>query len=408
MASARAQQYSLYLMAFASSFGTITIMTLMPTYIDLLDPSGIVIGLFVSGLAIAQAVATVPIGWAGDRFDKRLILLGAILVSAVAYVLFAFVETSAGFVGARVLQGMGVTGVGLLSLALVSQLAPDDSRANTIGKFNAWKLAAGIVGTLGAGALYQQFGFDAVFGLLVALTLLSFYGVWRYTHPDRTSVGFSYGGLALNRRILTISSFRFQYAFSVTIVRNWVPIYVGVSTVRGGLAFGALAVGVVIAAERFSNMLFQPYTGSLSDRHGRAIFVLFGGGAYGALALLLPFTPTIAAALDPALDPRIALLGIAVCLNALIGVADAFREPASMGLFADEGTSSGGVASSFGIRDLVWKPGSIVAPLVGGVVMTDVGMEWVFYLGGAFALSGVASMIILLVRAHGRGGITSW
>ncbi|WP_255198766.1 hypothetical protein [Halorarius litoreus] len=40
-----------------------------------------------------------------------------------------------------------------------------------------------------------------------------------------------------------------------------------------------------------------------------------------------------------------------VACNALLGVADAFREPASMALFADEG---GGVAASFDIREFVW------------------------------------------------------
>nr|WP_239639468.1 hypothetical protein [Halobiforma nitratireducens] len=44
------------------------------------------------------------------------------------------------------------------------------------------------------------------------------------------------------------------------------------------------------------------------------------------------------AALGPGFLPLLALSG-------LLGVADAFREPASMALFADEGTSDGGVGS---------------------------------------------------------------
>ena len=51
---------SLYLMSFASSFGFITVLTLLPTYIDLFDPSGVVIGLFVTALAFAKAVGVIP------------------------------------------------------------------------------------------------------------------------------------------------------------------------------------------------------------------------------------------------------------------------------------------------------------------------------------------------------------
>lgn len=54
-----------------------------------------------------------------------------------------------------------------------------------------------------------------------------------------------------------------------------------------------------------------------------------------------------------------------VGLSGLLGIADSFREPASMTLFADEGTDDGDVASSFGIRELIWQSGSVIAPLLG-------------------------------------------
>jgi MFS family permease len=407
------QYYSLYLVTFAGSFGFITVVTLLPTYIDLLNPSGALVGLFVSILAIARAVGLVPIAWAGDRYDKRTLLLVSLAVSVVAYVAFTFIETSYGFLGARVLQGLGIVGTGLLGLALVSELAPEGKRANVIGKYNGWRMAAGILGTLGAGALYELGGFDAVFGLLAILLVLAFVGVERFVAPDETSVeGFAFTGLALNRRIATMTSFRAQYAVSVTLVRNWVPIYVGVSVARGGLAASVVVVGLVVAAEKFTNMLGQPRTGRLSDRYGRAAFVAFGGMTYGLVALAIPFASLLGGPFSFSLDLPLGVvltpaLVIVIVLNALLGVADSFREPASMATFADEGVGSG-IASSFGIRNIVWLPGSIVAPLVGGVLMDSVGMQWVFFLGGAMALTGVATFLGVLTYSHGKAGITKW
>ena len=411
--SARLNVYSLYLVAFANSAGLIAITTLLPTYIDLLEPSGIAIGLFISGLTLAQAVAVIPLGWAGDRFDKRRILLVTLVACAGAYALFPFVETSAGFILVRMLQGLSVVGVGLLGLALIGEIAGYDERANMIGKFNAWKLAAGVIGTLGAGALYQRFGFPIIFAILVAFFLLATVGTWRYVDSDDSSVSFAFGELAFNRRILTLTSFRTQYAFSVTLMRNWVPIFVGVSAAQGGLGFTAFVVGIVIATERFTNMLFQPFTGRLSDSYGRSMFVFIGGASYGLIALAIPFAPAFDAVVDlsatlPVIGSISTALVVIIVLNAFLGIADAFREPASMALFADEGTKQGGVASSFGIRDLVWRPGNIIGPMIGGILMTSVSMASVFYLAGFLAISGAITFLGILVYTHGRGALSEW
>jgi hypothetical protein len=96
-----------------------------------------------------------------------------------------------------------------------------------------------------------------------------------------------------------------------------------------------------------------------------------------------------------------------VALNMLLGIADSIREPASMALFADEGKGQG-VASSFGVRSLVWRPGSVLAPLAGGWLTTNAGMEWVFYLGAAVAFTGVAAFLGVLTVSHGRNALTAW
>ncbi|MFB6211296.1 MAG: MFS transporter [Halobacteriales archaeon] len=413
MSDDRLQFGSLYLTRFAGSFGYITILTLLPTYIDLLDPSGLVIGLFTTALTLARGIAVIPISWAGDRFDKRTVLALGLVVNIAAYLLFSVIESSLGFIAARVIQGLGIVATGLISLALVGQLASATDRANAIGRYNAVRMGAGILGTLGAGAFYERFGFQAVFGLITVMLVVALVGVVFVLDPDESTVeGFAFTDLAVNRRILTLTSFRAQYAFSVTIVRNWVPIYAGVSAAKGGLGFSAFIVGVVIAAEKFLNMLGQPYTGRLSDKYGRALFVFIGGGFYGLIAIAIPFTPSIASVLPigPSI-PGLTGLSIAIVplivLNGLLGAADSFREPASMALFADEGVGSG-IASSFGIRSLVWYPGSIIAPILGGILMTDYGMQWVFFLGGTLALTGVVTFFSILSRKHGSRALAEW
>jgi len=402
---------SLYLARFASSFGFMTVLTLLPDYIDALGATGVTIGLFVTALEVARTVGIVPLGWASDRYSKRTIFLGALVLSAFAYATFAFVTSIDGFLVTRTLQGLALTGTGLVGLALVGDLAPDDSRANYIGKYNSVRMAAGIAGTLGAGILFALTGFDIVFGLIAVLFVVGTVGVWLFVDSDQTQVeGFAFTDLALNRRILTMTSFRAQYAVAVSLVRKWVPIFVGVSAAQGGLAYGSAVVGAVLAAEKFTNMLVQPFTGRLSDERGRALFVFVGGGAYGLLAIAFPFVAAFEGFLSFSVPIAGTLTGAvvaAVCLNGLLGVADAFREPASMALFADEGKGEG-ITSSFGVRSLVWKPGSVLAPLAGGWLMGNAGIEWVFFAGGIAALSGVVTFFGVLSWNHGRQALSQW
>jgi MFS family permease len=407
------QFYSLYLTRFVASLGFITLLTLLPTYIETLGATGVVAGLFVTALGIGRTLAILPVGWAADRYDKRTVLLISLVSSAVAYALFTIVETSLGFILARTLQGLSVVGTGMVSLALVGDLARQDGRAKQIGKYNAWRMAAGVLGTLGAGALYELYGFRPIFVTLVVLFVLATLGIWLLVEADDTRINdFAFFDLALNERILTITSFRAQYAVSVTLARNWVPIFVGLSVARGGLSLSATAVGAVIAAEKFTNMLGQPITGRLSDYYGRGLFVALGGLSYGVVALLIPFAPAIGQYIGlsvtvPILGTVTAVFFVMLGLNGLLGLADSFREPASMALFADEGKDSG-ITSSFGIRALVWRPGALLAPLLGGYLMDAVGMEWVFYVSAAAALTGVVTFFGIVTVRYGVQELVRW
>ncbi|RLM70721.1 MFS transporter [Halorubrum sp. Atlit-8R] len=421
----RSQFWALYLTRFAEGFGFITLLTLLPTYINTLDPqattvlgvtlsAGFVIGMYTTGFTLAQTVAVVPLAWAGDRFDKRLVLLGVLGVGAGVYALFPLVDTSGTFILVRALQGLVVTGAGLMTLSLVGQIADAGTRADKIGKANAASFGASILGSLGAGAVYDAVGFGPVFAIIAALMVAAWLVTWGVLDPDPTRVeGFPFSDLAVNRKILTISTFRAQYAFAVTMVRTWVPIYAGTELAAGGLAVGATAVAVTVTAEKATNMVGQLFTGRLSDAYGRSLFVFAGGGAYGAVAVAIPFSAAVGSALGAGVTlPVLGELPQAylplVAFSGLLGVADSFREPASMALFADEGTDDGGVASSFGIRELVWRPGSVAGPLIAGWLMVEVSMGSVFYVGGAFAITGVLAFLGILAADHGRAALTAW
>ena len=409
------QFWALYLARFSAGFGLVTLVTLLPQFVNTLGAGGTTVGLFYTGFTVAQTLAVVPLAWAGDRGDKRTVLLGCLALGVGTYAAFGFVSSTAGVIAVRALQGVVATGMGLMTLSLVGELAAPSTRANRIGKANAARFLASIGGGLSAGWLYDYFdGFQEVFTLTTALFLVTLLAVAAVLDRDETTVpGFPFRDLAVNRRIVTLTSFRAQYAVAVTLVRSWVPLFAGVVAARGGLGYPAFAVSVIVVSEKFTNMVCQPLTGRLSDRSGRSLFVFAGGAAYGLVAVLVPFTPAVGDVVNaPGVLPFVGEVSAAflplVALNGALGVADSFREPASMALFADEGSDGDGVASSFGIRELVWRPGSVLAPLAGGWLMESVGMDVVFFLGGATAVLGAVTFVVVLRRFHGAGALREW
>jgi len=155
------QLRALYFTRFAGLFGFVTLLTLLPTFINELGAEGFVLGLFANGLTLAQAVGIVPISWAGDRYDRRTVLLGGLGLAVFVYLGFAVVETSWQFIAVRAVQGIAATAAGLIALALVGDLARESERANTIGTADAWRFAAAIGGT---------FAFTGVFAFLGILS----------------------------------------------------------------------------------------------------------------------------------------------------------------------------------------------------------------------------------------------
>ncbi len=413
--ASRLQFWTLYLSRFAGGFGSISLIVVLPKIASELGVAGVAFGLLYTAYTLAQTAAVVPLAWAGDRYDKRLVLIGVLGVGILTYGAFAFTTSESGLLAVRALQGVVFTGMGLMTLGLVGELATAETRANRIGKANAASFAASIGGGLSAGFLYDFFGDGReLFLLITGLYVVTFGATALLLSADDTRVeGFPFSDLAVNRRILTLTAFRAQYAVAVTLVRNWIPVFAGFAAASGGLAMPAFAVSVITVSEKFTNMLLQPFTGRLSDTRGRSVFVFAGGGAYGVVALTVPFTPAVGATLGlPATLPWLGTVSAAflplLLANAGLGVADSFREPASMALFADEGSDGDGVASSFGIRELVWRPGSVVAPVAAGWLMGNVGMDAVFYVGGAFALAGAFTFLGVLGRVHGTAALAEW
>lgn len=56
----------------------------------------------------------------------------------------------------------------------------------------------------------------------------------------------------------------------------------------------------------------------------------------------------------------------------------------------------------------MWHPGSVGAPLLGGWLTDAVGIASVFWVGSAFAVTGVLSSVGTLTYFDGAGAFREW
>lgn len=131
------------------------------------DPA--LVGLAMGVYGLTQALLQLPLGLASDRFGRKRVIVGGLLVFAAGSLCAAFADTLAGLLVGRALQGAGAVS------AAVTALLADQTREAVRTK--AMALVGGSIGLMFAVALVAapvlaaRVGLPGLFGLGCALAL---------------------------------------------------------------------------------------------------------------------------------------------------------------------------------------------------------------------------------------------
>src|SRR3982074_790363 len=126
----------LMITAFVDMLGLAMIIPLLPFYATKLGASATTVGVLIAAFSIAHLASAPLWGRFSDRYGRRPALLAGLLVSAVAYVIFAYASTLWLLLLSRVVQGLGGGTIGVVQAYVADASDPKD-RPKSLGWLSA-------------------------------------------------------------------------------------------------------------------------------------------------------------------------------------------------------------------------------------------------------------------------------
>ncbi len=179
------------------------------------------VGLALGAYGLTQAVLQIPFGWASDRWGRKPIIVGGLMIFALGSFVAAWAPTIAWTIIGRTVQGAGAISAAVI--ALTADLTRDEVRTRamaaiglTIGATFALSLVAGpaltsVIGVPGIFILTGALAIGAIGVLLKAVPQSEFAarpadtpGQWRRVLADAQLLRLNYGIFALHAALMSL------------------------------------------------------------------------------------------------------------------------------------------------------------------------------------------------------------
>jgi len=346
------------------------------------------IGFLVGVYAAVGLFAAVPLGMLANRFGRRSLVVLGLTCLTVASIEFTVAPTYLWLVVARIVQGLGASGVWVGTLTLAADLSPDETMGRSLSWITgSWSLgfilgpAFGGIGTLKT-PFYLYAGLSAL-TLVVAVAGLPEIG---RGGPRATFKGI----LRIFRRpqVLSSGAATFALAFFYGAIEAFLPLLLAAGRLAGGgrMAGGAAsvaapaasraAIGLLFSVAGLPSVLLPGVAGRLADRYGD-VRLIVAGFVFAAL-LSLTFLPLFGVV------PSLILFFLIGCVEVIVytpAVALLNRGMPS----ADRVFSSASHSYSFSL-------GFFLGPLVAGLLFPLGGYAAMF---ASLALMSIAAAIVV-------------
>ncbi len=144
----------------------------LPTLSKSLGASESQLQWFVTAYTLALAAAMLPAGLLGDRYGRKTVLVGALVVFGIMSVACAYAPNADAFIGARTVLGIAGAALTVMSLSVVTVLFSEAERPRAMGIWAAGNFLALPLGPIIGGYVLAHFWWGWVFLMNVPVVLI--------------------------------------------------------------------------------------------------------------------------------------------------------------------------------------------------------------------------------------------
>lgn len=361
---------------FFMAIGFGLIVPVLPQYADSFGVGATLVTIVVSAFAFMRFV-TAPLGGAlVNRLGERTMYIVGMLIVAASTFATAFATAYWQLLVFRGLGGIGSVMFSIAASGLLVRYSPPSLRGRVSALWGGMFLIGNITGPL-VGGLLGQFGIRVPFLVYAGTLVLSaaIVGVFLRTGRERGGAG-GRSEEPPKRLSEALRVPAYRAALLGGVANGWANF--GVRSAVIPLFVAAVisqepwVAGVVVAVTAVGNMAALQWAGRAADRIGRKPLMLWGTGIATVGMVALVFTHDIVTLL---------------VTGFVAGVGAGMAAPAQQAVVADVvgyGRSGGQVLSTF---QMAQDFGTIVGPVVTGVIIDALGFEWGFAAAGVVLLA---------------------
>jgi MFS transporter, DHA2 family, multidrug resistance protein len=264
------------------------LITALPTLSIKLNASTDQLQWMSAAYTLSLAGFMLPAGVLGDRFGRRKLLLGALVLFGVSSLIASRVSTAGELIAMRAV--MGVSGAAILPLmqGMLPVMFQEDERQRALGFAGVGAFLGLPLGPLVAGFLLTHYDWGSIFLINVPVVALALIGVWFFIPESKDPNPRRLDWLGAILEVVGVSAI--VYAIIEQPVRGW-----GDAQVAGPLAGGAVLVGAFIVWELRTRAPLIDLNLFRSARltWATVAFVVVGFGMTGVMFIISPFLQVV-------------------------------------------------------------------------------------------------------------------
>ena len=358
------------------------------------------IGVTVAVFSLGRIFFNVPAGVVAEKFGRRIVLVGGLLIITVASMLMALSSSYVELNIWRFFTGVGSAIYLTGALTVMADISASDNRARYMSyQQGALLFGAGFGPALG-GIAAEMWGFHSAFYALAGISLIGL--IWAYVQipetarakaarvtppaatppaPKPREVGTLRSMIALvtNLNFMLVSFYFFMVVFTRNGGRGSIMPLLGDAQV----GLGPAEIGVAFTTMAFVNFGTVIPAGWLADRYGRKALML-PGGIITALGLVMFLFSTN--------FPLFLLASVVLG----IGVGAVGPSPAA---FVADAAPDGGRGLAIGLFRTFGDIGGMVGPILLGWLVDVGAFDWAMHTNAALVLISAAAVALFVTEA---------